>query len=179
MKKTTLITFLLTVAVSLWLAPSTKADEEKEAVTPIPDTVAGILQAVKSNETELGKTIAAKKLDDVHHLAFAIRDLVNALPDKSKDLSDDNLSKLKANAKFVASLADRLDKSGDAGNQAETEANFQKLQGVLKQIMALYPDITAKLSADPVQYTCPMHPDVVRDQPGNCPICGMALVEKK
>ena len=27
-------------------------------------------------------------------------------------------------------------------------------------------------------WTCPMHPDVVRDQPGLCPICGMDLVEK-
>ena len=26
------------------------------------------------------------------------------------------------------------------------------------------------------QYRCPMHPDVVRDQPGKCPICGMDLV---
>jgi len=25
------------------------------------------------------------------------------------------------------------------------------------------------------QYTCPMHPEVIRDQPGACPICGMAL----
>jgi Cu+-exporting ATPase len=24
-------------------------------------------------------------------------------------------------------------------------------------------------------YTCPMHPQIVRDGPGNCPICGMAL----
>ena len=24
-------------------------------------------------------------------------------------------------------------------------------------------------------YTCPMHPDIRRDQPGNCPICGMTL----
>lgn len=24
-------------------------------------------------------------------------------------------------------------------------------------------------------YTCPMHPEIVRDAPGNCPICGMAL----
>lgn len=27
------------------------------------------------------------------------------------------------------------------------------------------------------QYTCPMHPEIVRDEPGNCPICGMALVQ--
>jgi Cu+-exporting ATPase len=26
-----------------------------------------------------------------------------------------------------------------------------------------------------VEYTCPMHPEVVRDRPGACPICGMAL----
>jgi Cu(I)/Ag(I) efflux system membrane fusion protein len=30
--------------------------------------------------------------------------------------------------------------------------------------------------ADP-KYRCPMHPDVIRDQPGKCPICGMELVK--
>ncbi|RWF62642.1 HAD-IC family P-type ATPase, partial [Mesorhizobium sp.] len=25
------------------------------------------------------------------------------------------------------------------------------------------------------QYTCPMHPEIIRDKPGACPICGMAL----
>lgn len=27
-----------------------------------------------------------------------------------------------------------------------------------------------------VQYTCPMHPQIIRDEPGSCPICGMDLV---
>ena len=30
--------------------------------------------------------------------------------------------------------------------------------------------ITAK-----TEWTCPMHPEIVRDSPGNCPLCGMAL----
>jgi Cu+-exporting ATPase len=34
-------------------------------------------------------------------------------------------------------------------------------------------------SAEPApagaQYTCPMHPEIIRDAPGHCPICGMAL----
>ncbi|WP_145269599.1 heavy metal translocating P-type ATPase [Tautonia plasticadhaerens] len=30
----------------------------------------------------------------------------------------------------------------------------------------------------PVVYTCPMHPEIERDRPGPCPICGMALEPK-
>jgi membrane fusion protein, copper/silver efflux system len=30
-----------------------------------------------------------------------------------------------------------------------------------------------------VEYTCPMHDDVVQEKPGQCPKCGMDLVEKK
>jgi len=29
------------------------------------------------------------------------------------------------------------------------------------------------------KYVCPMHPQIVRDEPGNCPICGMNLVAKE
>jgi Cu+-exporting ATPase len=29
--------------------------------------------------------------------------------------------------------------------------------------------------SQPAEYTCPMHPEVVSDRPGSCPICGMAL----
>ncbi len=32
-----------------------------------------------------------------------------------------------------------------------------------------------KPTPDDVQYTCPMHSEIVRDAPGACPICGMAL----
>jgi Cu+-exporting ATPase len=30
-------------------------------------------------------------------------------------------------------------------------------------------------SGGAVEYTCPMHPEIVRSSPGSCPICGMAL----
>jgi Cu(I)/Ag(I) efflux system membrane fusion protein len=36
-------------------------------------------------------------------------------------------------------------------------------------------DEHALAHADPA-YRCPMHPDVVRDEPGQCPVCGMDLV---
>jgi len=37
----------------------------------------------------------------------------------------------------------------------------------------LQPRIETKASAG--SYVCPMHPEIVRDTPGSCPICGMAL----
>jgi Cu+-exporting ATPase len=40
--------------------------------------------------------------------------------------------------------------------------------------MALEPlNVTAP--REKIEYTCPMHPQIIRDAPGSCPICGMAL----
>jgi Cu(I)/Ag(I) efflux system membrane fusion protein len=36
---------------------------------------------------------------------------------------------------------------------------------------------TAHLHKEEI-YTCPMHPQIIRNEPGNCPICGMNLVKK-
>jgi Cu+-exporting ATPase len=40
--------------------------------------------------------------------------------------------------------------------------------------MALEP-VEPPAPASRVEYTCPMHPEIVRDRPGSCPKCGMAL----
>jgi membrane fusion protein, copper/silver efflux system len=43
----------------------------------------------------------------------------------------------------------------------------------LRQEAGKEPGATAKM------YVCSMEPQIIRDKPGNCPICGMALIEKK
>ncbi|WP_205961474.1 heavy metal-binding domain-containing protein [Paracoccus endophyticus] len=40
-------------------------------------------------------------------------------------------------------------------------------------------DFDAPALAVRVEYTCPMHPEVVSDKPGSCPKCGMDLVERE
>lgn len=35
--------------------------------------------------------------------------------------------------------------------------------------------VTPKIQSQDVEYTCPMHPQIRKIGPGNCPICGMAL----
>lgn len=41
------------------------------------------------------------------------------------------------------------------------------------------PAATPPAAPSATSYGCPMHPDVVADQPGRCPKCGMQLREKK
>ncbi len=185
MKTKWFVIVALSMALTLArLASAAEEPEHREGETKIPATIGGIWAEVKEHEEELGKIIADKKLDKVHEAAFEIRDLVNALPDKSEDLSADNLGKVKSNARYVADIANRLDESGDAGDQAATEANFGKLQGFLKTIETQYPPETLAapqvLSANQEvkMYVCPMD-GYASDKPGECPLCGMSLEEKK
>src|SRR5207248_6945192 len=41
------------------------------------------------------------------------------------------------------------------------------------------PQPTKSAVAATTEYYCPMHPNVVRDEPGSCPICGMPLTKRK
>lgn len=50
--------------------------------------------------------------------------------------------------------------------------------------MVLYPKLFSSTPTEHAAhakeyYTCPMHPSVISDKPGACPVCNMALVKKK
>ena len=36
-----------------------------------------------------------------------------------------------------------------------------------------------QMQAEQAIYTCPMHPEIIRNMPGSCPVCGMDLVKKE
>lgn len=104
------------------------------------DDVAAVWAEVMTLKTELDDIIASKKLLDVHKAAFAIRDHVNMLADKSHDLSAGRQADLARGVRTVASLAAELDEAGDSGKQKDTEALNKKLQGVLDAIAEIYPE---------------------------------------
>ena len=116
------------------VAAAGKADEK----VIIPATSEAIWKSIDKETEQLATLIQSGKLEQVHHHAFAIRDLVAALPAKSGSLPADKLAQVKAGSKFVATLAERLDATGDAKDKAGTESNYEKLKGVLKAIRANY-----------------------------------------
>ena len=118
---------------TLTMTPRASAAEkdEKEEATKIPDTVEGIWKEIHEHHMELAEVVKGKVLKDVHVHAFAIRDLANALPAKA---AADKKTRVEGTAKNIAKLAGNLDESGDANDQAKTEANLKKLDGLLKML---------------------------------------------
>ena len=100
----------------------------------IPATADAIWVEINKHSAELKATIAGGDLKEVHHHAFAIRDLVAALPSHSPQLPAEDAAKLAGEVKFVSTLADRLDESGDAGDKAGAQASFDQLTTVLTGI---------------------------------------------
>jgi len=50
-----------------------------------------------------------------------------------------------------------------------------------KAVVPQTPSVANKAAGEPkfvTKYTCPMHPQIIEDHPGHCPICGMTLVPK-
>ena len=81
-------------------------------------------RAIRSQEGKLAKVVAAKDLGEAHDHAFAIRDLVKALPAK---VSAESKAKAEEGSKEITKLAADIDKSGAAGAQKATEANVKKM----------------------------------------------------
>jgi len=65
--------------------------------------------------------------------------------------------------------------------QSGLEAGLKDLRRIITQgAFAAEPaEFDAPILGTRIEYTCPMHPEVIRDEPGSCPICGMTLVERE
>lgn len=57
--------------------------------------------------------------------------------------------------------------------------NLKIFAFVLVPMVAVFAVSCSKQASEKTFYTCGMHPQIVQDHPGNCPICGMKLVPKK
>ena len=142
LKKAISAVFAAILLAGTAFTPPAQANEE--APVRIPATSAAIWQAIDQQSAALNKAIQTGQFAEVHHRAFAIRDLVAALPARSGSLPAGKLAQVKTNAGYVATLAQRLDATGDAKDKTGTESNFRKLQQILGVIRSDYPGAAGK-----------------------------------
>lgn len=105
-----------------------------EGKMEIPDTAAGILKAVDEHVKELDEVVVGGKLDQVHELAFAVRDMLAALPGKLHELPKDVSTTLNTSLGKIRQQAELLDKYGDSGNAAQTKAVLGKFKAEIDSI---------------------------------------------
>lgn len=119
-------------------APSGTAEHEMPADMVMPaGTIPEIWTQIAGEQAKLTAAIQNGQLKDVHHLAFAIRDLVVALADKAKAASPASAAKLDGMVAQVRASATKLDELGDAGNVSGTQTEYAKLETVLGAIKAV------------------------------------------
>ena len=144
MKKTTLVA----MSISVFIAFTTNQTQAQEAkgkkpaqeeggghshFTKIPATVEEIWKEIHKQQGKLTSVVAKKDLGEAHDHAFAIRDLVKALPAK---VPTENKTKTEKAAKEIAKIAADIDKSGAAKAQKATEANVKKMDTAIAALQA-------------------------------------------
>ena len=134
--KSLIISSLFAVTSVVGASIPTAAFAETESKIAIPATADGIWKAVDQEMATLNQLIVDKKLATLHEHAYAVRDLVAALPEHVK-LSPADQAKLASDEKFIAALASRLDQSGDSGDQAGAQSNYDKFKSVISNVRQL------------------------------------------
>jgi Cu+-exporting ATPase len=78
---------------------------------------------------------------------------------------------------FDANPSSYLNKLPPVGDIKQSEHAHPDAQATRKSSVGVHgkPGAAGEAPAQ-ASYTCPMHPEIVRNAPGDCPLCGMALV---
>lgn len=131
MKTTTLLAIACTaLALTILNTPTVLAHEGHDhgAKAAIPDTADGIMQEIHKQHALITAAVTGKNLKGVHDPIEAMPELAKALPDK---VAADKKARVQGSVNNLTKVTESLHQAADAGDQAKTEGELKKLDGVL------------------------------------------------
>ncbi len=108
--------------------------EAHEAVTPT-GSAPELWSQIAAEQTKLEEVIRTGRLAEVHHLAFAIRDLSVAAAGKAPSAA--NAATVEATLTQIKKSASALDEFGDAGNLGGVKREYASFQQELATLKSL------------------------------------------
>ncbi len=118
-----------------------------EGKMEVPDSAEAIMAEVDEHLELLDNVVADGKLDQVHEIAFMVRDMLVGLPGKLDALPTDVSASLETALGKIRQQAELLDKYGDAGNAAQTKTVLTKFKSEIEGIKKLLEGHLAKNGA--------------------------------
>jgi hypothetical protein len=140
--------------------------------TPQVRSLSALVQIVY----QLRQDVAAKDLGSLHNedaiLSICLKPMIQRLDVVSYAQREQFKSDLAVFAQHVSDLH----LAGDAGQQAQAEAELARVIESFERVKNHFPEwtVTAALKSTN-RFTCPMHPDIVGNRTNFCPKCGMEL----
>lgn len=133
MKTTTFLAIACTALASITLStPALFAHEGHDHgatnKTAVPDTADGIMKEIHQQHALITTAVTGKNLKGVHDPIEAIPGLAKALPDK---VAADKKARVQGSVNNLTKVMESLHQAADAGDQAKSEAELKKLDGVL------------------------------------------------
>jgi hypothetical protein len=144
------------------------------AISMAQDSLA--MKAPHGGKLELNGNYYLELVNKNHKLAFYLYDTaIKPVSNKNKkgNLVVKSVNKVLSNFVLKAEGLNGFSPGNTVFNNFSSCTVSLSVQG--QSLVYKFKDLRSTM----VQYTCQVHPEIVKNEPGQCPKCGMELVEKK
>ncbi len=174
-KRCVLLSLLVATAFLGRLWAETKASQA--------DTQKRVSQAGAYVDKALADIIALlppKTVPDIHPKAISLELAIKFLRSHSADLgAGADTAAVEASLDAVSNGSMRLSSASDNGDGVGAAERTEDIKKAWADVKSKVPKGIFSEKVDPPIYACIMHSGQTRLSPGNCPVCGMAMIPKQ